>query len=130
MSQHRCKCQDECDCKPIPNTGMQLSVADVYQMDGIISTISADNQQVSVGINCEDLKTAYNDSSASADGTSFETFEAEVQAAADEAATAAYPTVAGANSNLAELSDFNTRIVTIRICIRWRWLKIYIIIKI
>ena len=132
MSQHvntrYCECKVDCECYDVPKTHGGASV-DVFSVSAITAKVDLNNPEnpVSVDLNCEELKKAFMMSTAGADGTTFETFATDVQLLADEAASRAYPTVLDANSVLGEFDD--ARIFTIRICLKWKWLKIYIIWK-
>ena len=107
------------------------SSIDVHNVSAITSSVDfniPDGPKATLDLNCSELKRAYYESTAGADGTTFETMAGEVQALADEAASRAIAPVGIANETLGLNNE--ARIATIRICIKWRWLRIYIVWKI
>ena len=120
------------DCnKPVPPAGD--NTGDVYFVGGLVSNVSTGTPpdpllSAELALNCEELRAAYDSSSASAVAT-FAEFEEQVHADATAGLNESYPEVAALN--LAWQDSPNARrIINIRVCIKWRWLRIYIIIRI
>lgn len=105
-----------------------LQDQDVYHVTGLVNTVSEDGSQVTTDLNCDELTTAYEQSCARS-MASFDEFASEVQAEADTAASLAYNPFAAVNESFLD-QPFAIRALRIRLCIRWRWISIYIWIKI
>lgn len=122
-----CKCEEHCKCYEVPS-GIGIAKVDVYSVSGIIAVYDPNAERpVGVDLNCKDLEKAYYESSVGTEMT-FEEFVTDVQLQADQAASTAYPPIHDANSIIGENND--ARIVIVRLCIKTKWLKIYIVLKI
>lgn len=115
------------DKKEEPNVGNTLDDGDVYKVSALTDGVDA-NGNVSLRLNCDDLKRAYEVSCASSQA-SFRQFASEVQTAADEAATPIFQPVNSVNDAFIDSAGAQ-RVMIIRVCIRWRWIRIYVIWKI
>ena len=101
-----------------------LNEQDVYGVTGLTESVDATGGAVTLALNEDEVFKAYNDSCARADGT-FEEFSAEVQQAANEGASQVYQEARALNDTWMELPR-SVRIGWLRVCIRTRWIKIYI----
>ena len=105
-----------------------LTDSDIYHVTAVTSSVDAEGQP-SLALNCDELKTAYMESCARAEGT-FEQFAQEAQQAADAGAAEIYTAANALNESFLD-NPGAQRILRIRICIRvFRWLRIYIYWKI
>ena len=113
-----------CDRKLTVPSNNDLGEQDVYGVTGLTSSVDASAGRVSLALNEDELFEAYNDSCARAD-ESFDEFKDSVQQEADEGASAVYAEAAAANDNWIQLPR-SVRIGWLRICIKRRWIQIYI----
>lgn len=105
-----------------------LQDQDVYHVTALVNTVSADGSAVTTNLNCDELKTAYEQSCARS-MASFDEFARQVQAEADTAASAAYAPINAVNEEFLN-QPFNMRALRIRLCVRFFWISIYIWLKI
>ena len=101
-----------------------LNEQDVYGVTALTSSVDATGGRVSLALNDDEVFRAYNDSCARADGT-FEEFRAMVQEEADEGASQVYAEAAALNDTWNQLPRA-VRIGWLRVCIKTRWIQIYI----
>ena len=115
---------------PVPASGTTFHDADVWKVSGVTGEVNDDGTitNVRVDLNCDEMKAAYEGSCARA-MASFEEFYNQVQIDTNIAATVAYADSAALNDSW-ESNPASQRIISIRLCIRWRWLRIYVIWKI
>lgn len=128
MNTKYCECKEHCKCYDVPG-GIAIAKVDVFSVSGIIAVYEPNNSERPVGVdlNCSDLEKAYYESTVGTEMT-YEEFVADVQVQADEAAAVAYPPIRDANALIGENND--ARIVIIRLCVKTKWIKIYIVLKI
>ena len=123
-----CECRhNNCECYEVPQAP-GLGQADTFSVSGIIVGVELNipDNLVSVDLNCKELAYAYYNSTVGTDMT-YEEFMEEVQASADTAASSAYPPIAIAQGAIGDSND--ARLLYLRLCIKIKWLKIYIILK-
>ena len=96
----------------------------VYHVSAVTDTASADGSSVRLSLNCDELKEIY-ESSPARSLASFREFSKEVEAEANAAAQPIFQPATELNNQFVD-SPNALRAVRIRICIRWRWLRIYI----
>ena len=125
MSQHTNDC---CECPPeltVPENGDLQNQQDVFGVTGVTAEVTDEaSGQVRLDLNRDEVWTAYNNSCERAGG-SFDEFYAEVQAEADSGASEIYSQARTINDGWIDLQR-STRMVWIRICIKLRWIRIYI----
>ena len=117
-------CHEESEA---PVVGASLDDADTYKVSALTGAVNA-NGDPTLRLNCDELRRAYEVSCASSQA-SFRQFASEVQASADSAAAPIFGPANGVNDAFID-SDQAQRIMIIRICVRWRWIRIYIVWKI
>ena len=106
--------------------------ADVYFVGGKVlsetgATGPGEPVVAELALNCEELRHAYGTSTAAREAT-FEEFHAAVLAEA----TLAFNDVYGAVRSLNALWQDNPpaqRALVIRVCVKWKWLRIYVTIR-
>lgn len=111
-----------------PVVGASLDDADVYKVSALTGEADPTANTVSLRLNYDELKRAWEVSCASSQAT-FQEFAREVQAAADTAAQPIFEPITALNAGFAD-NENALMALTIRVCVRWRWLRIYIIWKI
>ena len=112
----------DCDNK-VPQSG-DLNDQDVYHVTGLTSSKDDSTDSVTLALNEEELEKAYTESCARADA-SYEEFREEVYRDANQAASDVYPAYRDLN-NATNDNAAGQRILWGRICIKWRWIRIYI----
>lgn len=109
----------------VVQSGSTFSDLDVYKVSAVTGE-RGELGNVSLDLNCDEVKYAYEASCARAEGT-FEEFYAELQQGANDGANAVY-TEARALMDTWETLEGAQRINNIRICVRvFRWIRIYVI---
>ena len=113
---------------PAAQSGVTLEDMDVYKVSAVTASGDPTTGQAELDLNCEEMKHVYETSCARA-MADFETFYNEVQQSANAGASEVYADSSGLNTAW-ETNPAGQRIASIRICIRWRWIRIYISWKI
>ena len=127
MSQHTNGNGDCCDCPPeltVPENSDLENQQDVFGVTAVTARKDETGGTVSLDLNESEVWTAYNNSCARADG-SFEEFYAQVQSEADAGASEIYSQGAAINDDWIERQR-SSRILWVRICIKLKWIRIYI----
>ena len=115
------------DDENVPVVGASLDDADTYKVSALVNQMNADGNP-ELKLNCEELRRAY-DMSCAGSMASFDQFSSEVLASANEGAAPIFGPSMAINDQFADSAQAQ-RILTIRICVRWRFIRIYIILKI
>ena len=100
-----------------------LSAQDVFHVSAKTAAVDADGNPL-LALNCDELRTAYDTSCLSAT-TSYSEFARAVEAEANAGAAPMFAPATALNDQFLD-SAAAQRILSIRICIRFRWVKIYI----
>ena len=98
-------------------SGTTLNDADVWKVSGV-TTDASDPANVNVDLNCDEMRAAYEGSCARA-MASFDEFYNQVSAETNVAASQVYTDSAALNDTW-ETNPASQRIISIRICVRWR----------
>ena len=128
MNTKYCECRhDKCECYEVPH-GIGLEKADVFSVSAIVVSVEPNIPEglVNVDLNCKELAYAYYNSTVGTE-YSYEEFMEEVQEKADEAASATYTPIQIAQGAIGD--NYDARLIVLRLCIKVKWLKIYIILK-